>query len=152
MCSPQNHPAQYSLSSVSQSLVPASLQSLSHTPSPIRSPKMGRRALQRSPKPGGSLASTPTPSESGDKEFEARDAASREVEDRVGGTEKSLDRVLLERNLDRYWLAINPVVLEVYLLTQIRATAYAWFWSRKMQLFNNIFLFCLNGFYAGRNK
>ncbi|KAH1007392.1 hypothetical protein HUJ04_004632 [Dendroctonus ponderosae] len=101
MCSPQNHPAQYSLSSVSQSHVPASLQSLSHTPSPIRSPKMGRRALQRSPKPGGSLASTPTPSESGDKEFEAREATSREVEDRIGGTEKSLDRVLLERNLDR---------------------------------------------------
>ncbi|XP_050306495.1 protein prickle-like isoform X2 [Anthonomus grandis grandis] len=73
------------------------LPSHSHTPSPIRSPKMGRRALQRSPKPGGSLASTPTPSECGDRDFEG----SREMEERVGLQEKGLDRVLLERNLDR---------------------------------------------------
>lgn len=82
---------------------PASLQSLSHTPSPIRSPKMGRRVLQRSPKPGGSLASTPTPSESGERDFEGREF-NREAEERISGQEKGLDRVLLERNLDRYAL------------------------------------------------
>ncbi|KAF7282070.1 hypothetical protein GWI33_003311 [Rhynchophorus ferrugineus] len=73
------------------------ISSLHHSSSPIRSPKMGRRALQRSPKPGGSLASTPTPSENGerDAELENRDDKS------LIGQEKGLDRVLLERNLDR---------------------------------------------------
>ncbi|XP_066259481.1 protein espinas-like isoform X1 [Euwallacea similis] len=84
-------PIQYNTSNgIGSGHVAASLHSLSHTPSPIRSPKMGRRALQRSPKPdAGSLASTPTPSECG------------ELEERIGGQEKGLDRVLLERNLDR---------------------------------------------------
>lgn len=58
---------------------------------------MGRRALQRSPKPSGSLASTPTPSESGEKDVEN----TKEVDERMAGQEKGLDRVLLERNLDR---------------------------------------------------
>ncbi|KAL1513855.1 hypothetical protein ABEB36_003203 [Hypothenemus hampei] len=74
--------------------------SLSHTPSPIRSPKMGRRALQRSPKAGSSLASTPTPSECGERESDGKEC-NRELEERVIAQEKGLDRVVLERNLDR---------------------------------------------------
>ncbi|XP_030753347.1 protein espinas-like isoform X2 [Sitophilus oryzae] len=70
---------------------------LHHVSSPIRSPKMGRRALQRSPKPGGSSASTPTPSESGERELEMENR----LEDKPALLEKGLDRVLLERNLDR---------------------------------------------------
>ncbi|CAH1127461.1 unnamed protein product [Ceutorhynchus assimilis] len=101
LSSPPSHLNQHHLPNNSSMLLVSNhaqlaLQSHSHTPSPIRSPKMGRRALQRSPKPSGSLASTPTPSENGD--FESRDPN----EERIAvGQEKGLDRVLLERNLDR---------------------------------------------------
>ncbi|XP_060516072.1 protein prickle-like isoform X2 [Cylas formicarius] len=71
---------------------------------PIRSPKMGRRALQRSPKPGGSLASTPTPSDNGcpgESLPQSQNQSPSEERTAMPPTERGLDRVLLERNLDR---------------------------------------------------
>ncbi|XP_015837309.1 protein prickle isoform X1 [Tribolium castaneum] len=63
--------------------------------SPVpRSPKMGRRALQRSPKPDRSTPTTPTPSDNGTSEQPNEDA-------RALPSPRGLDRVLLERNLER---------------------------------------------------
>jgi len=80
-----------------------SLQRLSQIPSPIRSPKMGRRAPQRSPKPEGSPASTLTPAESEERDFVKKNG--KEINERTNGgsseQEKGLDRVLLKRHLDR---------------------------------------------------
>lgn len=82
--------------------------SLPRSSSPIRSPKMGRRALQRSPKPSPSIPGTPAPSEaiSGNQSEcgmpQSEDVANRGVLPAPlspGG--KGLDRVLLERNLER---------------------------------------------------
>lgn len=63
--------------------------SLPRSSPPLRSPKMGRRALQRSPKPPP-LPNTPPPSLPEDDDSSERVQQS-----------KSLDRVLLERNLER---------------------------------------------------
>lgn len=67
--------------------------SLPRSSPPVRSPKMGRRALQRSPKPSPSIPGTPTPS----------DATVPGDDSTRGGSPagKGLDRVLLERNLER---------------------------------------------------
>lgn len=83
--------------------------SLPRSSPPVRSPKMGRRALQRSPKPGPSIPGTPTPSETGIANQSdcglphPDDLASRGMNGSApqspGG--KGLDRVLLERNLER---------------------------------------------------
>lgn len=63
--------------------------------SPVpRSPKMGRRALQRSPKPDRSTPTTPTPSDNGTAEVINEDT-------RALPSPRGLDRVLLERNLER---------------------------------------------------
>ncbi|KAF5307496.1 hypothetical protein FQR65_LT06851 [Abscondita terminalis] len=66
---------------------------------PLRSPKMGRRALQRSPKPPS------TPSDSGQNEYlqmQCEDLAARGIQSAPqspGG--RGLDRVVFERNLER---------------------------------------------------
>lgn len=82
--------------------------SLPHSSPPVRSPKMGRRALQRSPKPGSSIPGTPTPSETGSvplgdqMSFQSEDITNRgmlQPPQSPGG--RGLDRVLLERNLER---------------------------------------------------
>lgn len=82
--------------------------SLPRSSPPVRSPKMGRRALQRSPKPSPSIPGTPTPSEvlSGSQSEcgmpQSEDLANRGLHtapQSPGG--KGLDRVLLERNLER---------------------------------------------------
>lgn len=64
---------------------------------PIRSPKMGRRALQRSPKP-----STPTLSESNEPvSLQSEELATRGLQPPQSPGGRGLDRVLLERNLER---------------------------------------------------
>lgn len=83
--------------------------SLPRSSPPVRSPKMGRRALQRSPKPIPSIPGTPTPSEAGTATQSEcgiphpEELASRGLPGSApqspGG--KGLDRVLLERNLER---------------------------------------------------
>lgn len=81
--------------------------SLPRSSPPVRSPKMGRRALQRSPKPSPSIPGTPTPSEviSGSQSEcgmpQTEDMTTRlhTAPQSPGG--KGLDRVLLERNLER---------------------------------------------------
>ncbi|XP_044738681.1 protein espinas-like isoform X2 [Chrysoperla carnea] len=65
--------------------------SLPRSSPPLRSPKMGRRALQRSPKPPP-LPTTPPPNE------DSEDLMNRGIPP-AGG--KGLDRVILERNLER---------------------------------------------------
>ncbi|XP_044746103.1 protein espinas-like isoform X2 [Coccinella septempunctata] len=82
---------------------------------PVRSPKMGRRALQRSPKPGSNPA-TPTPSDSSqtgpqDNLFLTEEACRVQNQQTaqqspVGG--RGLDRALLERNLERLLTDRNP--------------------------------------------
>ncbi|KAJ8936552.1 hypothetical protein NQ314_012292, partial [Rhamnusium bicolor] len=78
-------------------------QYISRSPTTIRSPKMGRRALQRSPKPS-SIASTPTPSDNGTSTFQ-NELPSEEIITRglpsASPSCRGLDRVLLERNLER---------------------------------------------------
>lgn len=74
---------------------------------PIRSPKMGRRALQRSPKPSPSIPATPTPSETGNLPqmdqtcFQNEELANRGHIQPSSPGGRALDRVLLERNLER---------------------------------------------------
>lgn len=82
--------------------------SLPRSSPPVRSPKMGRRALQRSPKPSPSIPGTPTPSEaiSGPQSEcgvpSAEDVANRGMHNAPPSPAgKGLDRVLLERNLER---------------------------------------------------
>lgn len=68
---------------------------------------MGRRALQRSPKPGASLASTPTPSDCGTgvhsdhTPSQSDELTSRGLPAPQSPGGRGLDRVLLERNLER---------------------------------------------------
>lgn len=73
--------------------------SLPRSSSPLRSPKMGRRALQRSPKPTTSVPGTPTPSETGTNDGANLEERTPPVPQSPGG--RGLDRVLLERNLER---------------------------------------------------
>lgn len=78
--------------------------SLPRASPPLRSPKMGRRALQRSPKP--SLNSTPsTPPEI--TQTEPNDDIARLLQPQSPGG-RGLDRVLLERNLERLINERNP--------------------------------------------
>ncbi|XP_018320218.1 protein prickle isoform X2 [Agrilus planipennis] len=73
---------------------------------PLRSPKMGRRALQRSPKPThiASTATTPTPSESSHVpetlQPHLEDNSNKNIHTSSHNV-RGLDRVLLERNLDK---------------------------------------------------
>ncbi|KAK9875331.1 hypothetical protein WA026_007729 [Henosepilachna vigintioctopunctata] len=90
--SPPRHPGQLQLPLAKLSL-------------PLRSPKMGRRALQRSPKPS-SNPETPTPSDSSQTGVdpslvseESSRVQSQTPQSPVTG--RGLDRVLLERNLER---------------------------------------------------
>ncbi|KAJ8963465.1 hypothetical protein NQ318_018948 [Aromia moschata] len=87
MSSPSSPPGQY----------------LCRSPTATRSPKMGRRALQRSPKPG-SIPSTPTLSDNGTGNFQ-NEPPSEEITTRglpsASPSCRGLDRVLLERNLER---------------------------------------------------
>ncbi|XP_063932930.1 protein prickle-like isoform X2 [Zophobas morio] len=83
------------------------ITNLSRSP-PVRSPKMGRRALQRSPKPDRSIPSTPTPSDNGstllnpvEPLVSSEDVASRGLPAPQSPGGRGLDRVLLERNLER---------------------------------------------------
>lgn len=77
-------------------------QYVSRSPTAMRSPKMGRRALQRSPKPT-SIPSTPTLSDNGTT-F-PNEPSNEEVTTRTMPSAspscRGLDRVLLERNLER---------------------------------------------------
>lgn len=73
--------------------------SLPRSSPPIRSPKMGRRALQRSPKPG-----TPTPLEQNEPislQLQSEELAMRGLQTPQSPGGRGLDRVLLERNLER---------------------------------------------------
>lgn len=97
--------------------------SLPRSSPPVRSPKMGRRALQRSPKPtgitapGASIPVTPTPSETNTATHSdcglphPEDLTNRGLPGSApqspGG--KGLDRVLLERNLERLLCERNSV-------------------------------------------
>lgn len=75
---------------------------MSRSPTGTRSPKMGRRALQRSPKPS-SIASTPTLSDNGttyQNEQVSEETSGRGIPP-SSPSFRGLDRVLLERNLER---------------------------------------------------
>lgn len=78
-------------------------QYVNRSPSGTRSPKMGRRVLQRSPKPS-SIASTPSLPDNGNlashNDILTDDLASRGACSSSPGC-RGLDRVLLERNLER---------------------------------------------------
>ncbi|XP_019881577.2 protein prickle isoform X2 [Aethina tumida] len=72
------------------------------TRSPYSSPKAGRKTSQRSPKPNTSLASTPTPSDNGvgfHNDSHIPEDATLKMSSTPSG--RGLDRVLLERNLER---------------------------------------------------
>ncbi|XP_018570926.1 protein prickle-like [Anoplophora glabripennis] len=77
-------------------------QYVTRSPTTMRSPKMGRRALQRSPKPT-SIPSTPTLSDNGTN-FQ-NEPSNEEITARTmpaaSPSCRGLDRVLLERNLER---------------------------------------------------
>lgn len=76
--------------------------SLPRSSPPIRSPKMGRRALQRSPKPGSSLPGTPTPLDQNEpSSLQSDELAMRGLQAPQSPGGRGLDRVLLERNLER---------------------------------------------------
>uniref|UniRef100_A0A6P7F6Z9 Protein prickle-like n=1 Tax=Diabrotica virgifera virgifera TaxID=50390 RepID=A0A6P7F6Z9_DIAVI len=78
-------------------------QYVNRSPTTTRSPKMGRRALQRSPKPV-SIPSTPTLSDNGTTTSQ-NDPITEEVISKglpvLSPSCRGLDRVLLERNLER---------------------------------------------------
>lgn len=78
-------------------------QYTNRSPSGTRSPKMGRRVLQRSPKPA-SIASTPSLSDNGNIPFHiehiTEDLTNRGAPS-ASPSCRGLDRVLLERNLER---------------------------------------------------
>ncbi|XP_072383737.1 protein prickle-like isoform X2 [Diabrotica undecimpunctata] len=78
-------------------------QYVNRSPTTTRSPKMGRRALQRSPKPV-SIPSTPTLSDNGTTTSQ-NDPINEEVISKglpvLSPSCRGLDRVLLERNLER---------------------------------------------------
>lgn len=76
--------------------------SLPRSSPPIRSPKMGRRALQRSPKSGSSIPGTPTPLEQNEPlSLQSEELAMRGLPAPQSPGGRGLDRVLLERNLER---------------------------------------------------
>lgn len=63
---------------------------------------MGRRALQRSPKPGNSIPGTPTPSDQNEPaSLQSEELAMRGLQAPQSPGGRGLDRVLLERNLER---------------------------------------------------